>query len=143
MTLAWLAIILLLVVIEVSTVQLTTVWFVVSGIISMILSIFINSIEIQFAIFVIGGIVLLFTTRPYLMKKLKVKESRTNLDRVVGMNGIVTQDIDKLKPGEVKVDGKMWTAISDKEIKKGKVVEILKIEGVKLKVKEIDYCLLF
>ena len=138
MTLAWLAIILLLVVIEVSTVQLTTVWFVVSGIISMILSIFINSIEIQFAIFVIGGIVLLFTTRPYLMKKLKVKESRTNLDRVVGMNGIVTQDIDKLKPGEVKVDGKMWTAISDKEIKKGKVVEILKIEGVKLKVKEID-----
>ena len=138
MTLAWLAIILLLVVIEVSTVQLTTVWFVVSGIISMILSIFMNSIEIQFAIFVIGGIVLLFTTRPYLMKKLKVKESRTNLDRVVGMNGIVTQDIDKLKPGEVKVDGKMWTAISDKEIKKGKVVEILKIEGVKLKVKEID-----
>ncbi len=138
MTLAWLAIILLLVVIEVSTVQLTTVWFVVSGIISMILSIFINSIEIQFAIFVIGGIVLLFTTRPYLMKKLKVKESRTNLDRVVGMNGVVTQDIDKLKPGEVKVDGKMWTAISDKEIKKGKVVEILKIEGVKLKVKEID-----
>ena len=138
MTLAWLTIILLLVVIEVSTVQLTTVWFVVSGIISMILSIFINSIEIQFAIFVIGGIVLLFTTRPYLMKKLKVKESRTNLDRVVGMNGVVTQDIDKLKPGEVKVDGKMWTAISDKEIKKGKVVEILKIEGVKLKVKEID-----
>ena len=138
MTLAWLAIILLLVVIEVSTVQLTTVWFVVSGIISMILSIFINSIEIQFAIFVIGGILLLFTTRPYLMKKLKVKESRTNLDRVIGMNGVVTQDIEKLSPGEVKVDGKMWTAISDKEIKKGKVVEILKIEGVKLKVKEID-----
>ena len=138
MTFIWLAIILLLVVIEISTVQLTTVWFVVSGIISMIISIFINSIEIQFAIFVIGGIVLLFTTRPYLMKKLKVKESRTNLDRVVGMNGVVTQDIDKLKPGEVKVDGKMWTAISDKEIKKGKVVEILKIEGVKLKVKEID-----
>ena len=138
MTLAWLAIILLLVVIEVSTVQLTTVWFVVSGIISMILSIFINSIEIQFAIFVIGGIVLLFTTRPYLMKKLKVKESRTNLDRVIGMNGVVTQDIEKLSPGEVKVDGKRWTAISDKEIKKGKVVEILKIEGVKLKVKEID-----
>jgi len=137
-TLAWLAIILLLVVIEVSTVQLTTVWFVVSGIISMILSIFINSIEIQFAIFVIGGIVLLFTTRPYLMKKLKVKESRTNLDRVIGMNGVVTQDIEKLSPGEVKVDGKRWTAISDKEIKKGKVVEILKIEGVKLKVKEID-----
>lgn len=138
MTFIWLAIILLLVVIEISTVQLTTVWFVVSGIISMIISIFINSIEIEFAIFVIGGILLLFTTRPYLMKKLKVKESRTNLDRVIGMNGVVTQDIEKLSPGEVKVDGKRWTAIANEEIKKGKVVEILKIEGVKLKVKEID-----
>ena len=138
MTFIWLAIILLLVVIEISTVQLTTVWFVVSGIISMIISIFINSIEIEFAIFVIGGIVLLFTTRPYLMKKLKVKESRTNLDRVIGMHGVVTQDIEKLSPGEVKVDGKRWTAIANEEIKKGKVVEILKIEGVKLKVKEID-----
>ena len=138
MVFCWLGIIVFLVIIEAITVQLTTVWFVTSGIIALILSLFINAVEVQFAVFVIGGVILLFTTRPYLMKKLKVKESKTNLDRVIGMQGIVTVQIEKLYPGEVKVDGKRWTAIADKKIEKDKVVEILNIEGVKLKVKEID-----
>ena len=138
MVFCWLGIIVFLVIIEAITVQLTTVWFVTSGIIALILSLFINAVEVQFAVFVIGGVILLFTTRPYLMKKLKVKEAKTNLDRVIGMQGIVTVQIEKLYPGEVKVDGKRWTAIADKKIEKDKVVEILNIEGVKLKVKEID-----
>ena len=138
MTIIWLCIIILLVIVEVCTIQLTTVWFVVSGIISMILSIFINSIELEFAVFVLGGVLLLFTTRPYLMKKLKVKQSKTNLDRVIGMQGVVTEKIEKLSKGEVKVDGKRWSAFAENEIEKGKIVEILEIEGVKLKVKEID-----
>ena len=138
MTIIWLCIIILLVIVEVCTIQLTTVWFVVSGIISMILSIFINSIELEFAVFVLGGVLLLFTTRPYLMKKLKVKQSKTNLDRVIGMQGVVTEKIEKLSKGEVKVDGKRWSTFAENEIEKGKIVEILEIEGVKLKVKEID-----
>ena len=116
--------------------QLTTVWFVASGIIAMITSIFIDNPTIEFAIFVLGGIFLLITTRPYLMKKLKVKESKTNLDRVVGMEGIVTEDITKYKLGEVKVDGKRWTAISEDDISVGEIVDIVKIEGVKLKVRK-------
>ena len=134
----WLCIIVFLTIIEISTVQLTTVWFVFSGLVSMILSIFIDSIEIQFALFVLGGVLLLITTRPYLMKKLKVKTAKTNLDRVIGMQGIVTETITQLAPGEVKVDGKRWTAIADKKIEQDKIVEVLKIEGVKLRVKEID-----
>lgn len=134
----WLCIIVFLIIIEISTVQLTTVWFVFSGLVSMILSIFIDSIEIQFALFVLGGVLLLITTRPYLMKKLKVKTAKTNLDRVIGMQGIVTETITQLAPGEVKVDGKRWTAIADKKIEQDKIVEVLKIEGVKLRVKEID-----
>ena len=138
MVFCWLGIIVFLVIIEAITVQLTTVWFVTSGIIALILSLFINAVEVQFAVFVIGGVILLFTTRPYLMKKLKVKESKTNLDRVIGMRGIVTEDITTLNPGEVKVDGKRWTAISDGDIKVGSKVEVLSIIGVKIKVKEID-----
>ena len=55
----------------------------------------------------------------------------------VDSEGIVTEEISKLNPGEVKVDGKRWTAISDKKIKKDSKVEILAIEGVKLLVKEV------
>lgn len=134
----WLVIIIFLVCIEVITVNLTTIWFVVSGLIALVLSFFVNSFEIQFATFVLGGVILLFTTRPYLVRKLKVKEAKTNLDRVIGMQGIVTMDITKLNPGEVKVDGKLWTAIADNKIKKDSVIEVLSIDGVKLKVKESD-----
>ena len=134
----WLSIVLLLIFIEVMTVGLTTVWFVISGIAAMILSLFIDSVEIEFAVFVLGGVLLLITTRPYLVKKLKVKEAKTNLDRVIGMKGTVTDEIDLLKPGEVKVDNKKWTAIADNKINVGKTVEVLEIIGVKIKVKEID-----
>ena len=44
--------------------------------------------------------------------------------------------INKLEPGEVKVDGKKWSAISNKKINVGSKVEILSIDGVKLLVKE-------
>lgn len=134
----WLGIVIILIFIEVITVGLTTVWFVISGFASLILSLFIDSIELEFAVFVLGGVLLLITTRPYLVKKLHVRESRTNLDRVIGMKGTVTENINILKPGEVKVDGKRWTAIADSEIKVGTTVEVLEIVGVKIKVKEID-----
>ena len=134
----WLGIVIFLIFIEVITVGLTTVWFVISGFVSLILSLFIDSIEIEFGVFVLLGVLLLITTRPYLVKKLHIKESKTNLDRVIGMIGIVTEDISNLSPGEVKVDGKRWTAISDSDIKAGSKVEVLSITGVKIKVKEID-----
>lgn len=134
----WLALIIFLTIIEIITVNLTTIWFVGSALVSLVLSIFIDSFELQFGVFVVGGIILLLTTRPYLAKKLKVKNSKTNLDRVIGMQGIVTMDISKLNPGEVKVDGKLWTAVSLNDVKKGAVIEVLDIEGVKLKVKESE-----
>ena len=134
----WLGIIILLTFIEISTVNLVTVWFIVSAIVSMILSIFINNYFIQFLVFVVLGVILLFTTREHLLKYLGNKKYSTNLDRVIGMNGIVTEEIGKNKLGEVKVDGKRWTAFASKKIKVDSIVKILEIDGVKLKVEEVD-----
>ena len=64
----------------------------------------------------------------------KDKNNKTNLDRVVGMHGVVTEDINKNDIGEVKVDGKRWSAISKEKLEKGTIVNILKIDGVKLVV---------
>ena len=65
------------------------------------------------------------------------RQEKTNLDRVIGENALVTLEIDKNKIGEVKVDGKKWSAISNKKIKEGSTVKVLSIEGVKLKVEEV------
>ena len=75
-------------------------------------------------------------TRPYLVKKLAKKKVSTNLDRVIGMEGIVTEEITKFKIGEVKVDGKKWSAIASEKIKVGEEVIIDSIDGVKLIVRK-------
>ena len=132
----WLGVILVLAVIEIATTSLTTVWFIVSAIVALVVSYFSDSLVLQFGIFVILGVILLITTRKHLLKGLNVKKIPTNLDRVIGLSGIVTEAIKKTDYGEVKVDGKRWTAFSDKNIKVGSTVRILDIEGLKLKVEE-------
>jgi len=134
----WLCIIIVLTIIEILTVNLTTVWFVASAFIALICSIFIDSFFIQFGVFVIVGIILLLSTRKYLLKVIEGNKESTNLDRIIGMKGVVTQEIKKNSTGEVKVDGKYWTAISDKKIDVNNLVEVLSINGVKIKVKEVD-----
>lgn len=132
----WLIIILFLGFVEAITVNLVTIWFVISGIASLILSFFIDDFIIQFSVFVILGILLLITTRSWLNKVFKINKYKTNLDRVIGMRGIVTEKITKNSPGEVKVDGKRWMAVSDKTINVDNDVKILEIDGVKLKVEK-------
>lgn len=133
----WLGIIVVLTLLELATVNLVTVWYIASAIISLVLSIFIDSFFIQFLVFVILGTILLVTTRDYLLKLIGSKKEKTNLDRVVGMEAIVTEEISKNKPGEVKVDGKRWTAVANKKIKVDSTVIVLEIDGVKLKVEEV------
>lgn len=132
----WVSMIILLTIIEVCSVNLTTIWFVASALIALIVSIFCESIVVQVGIFVVLGILLLITTKPLLMRFIKVDKVKTNLDRVIGMKGVVTEKILPLKFGEVKVDGKKWTAFSDEELNEDDVVKILSIDGVKLKVEK-------
>lgn len=134
----WLAVVILLAIVEIISINLTTIWFVISGVLALFLSFIIDNFIIQFAVFVIMGIVLLITTKPYLERILKSRQVKTNLDRVEGMTGIVTGEITKKGFGEVKVDGKLWTAYADKKIKINTMVKILKIDGVKLKVEEVE-----
>lgn len=132
----WLLIVFFLSFIEVITVNLITIWFIVSALVSLLLSFFVDSFTIQFIVFGILGIILLLTTGKSLKKIFDEEQTRTNADRVIGMVGIVTEEIKKNVIGEVKVDGKRWSAISTKTIKVGEEVLIEKIDGVKLVVKK-------
>lgn len=133
----WLSIVLLLSIIEVITVGLTTVWFIISGLIALILSILFDNILLEMAVFVLGGTILLFTTRPIVLKYIKPKSIPLNIDRIIGMEGIAQEDITKTS-GEVKVDGKVWTAFSNQKILKNEKVRILEIQSTKLKVEKVE-----
>lgn len=134
--LLWLVVILILAFFEIITIGLVSVWFIASAIVSLILSFFISNFYIQFAVFVVLGIFLLITTRPILNRIIVPKKTKTNLDRVIGMTGVVTESITKNDIGEVKVDGKKWSAISKIKIDVGEEVKIKAIDGVKLIVEK-------
>ncbi len=133
----WLTVVIILSIIECMTIDLVTIWYIASGLCTIVLSLFIDNFVIQFAFFTILGTILLITTKSFLKDVLKSKDIKTNFDRVIGMKGIVTEEINENSIGEVKVDGKRWSAISDKKIDLNKEVIILDIDGVKLKVEEV------
>ena len=129
MTYFWLGIVIFLGFIEAITVQLVSIWFVISALVALTISLIIDNFVLEFASFVIIGIILLLTTRTTLEKKL-VKKEKTNFDRVIGMKGIVTDDITELKIGEVKVDGKIWSAVSKENLKVGDKVSKGQVLGI-------------
>lgn len=133
----WLSIAVILAIIEMSTINLVSIWFIISSIAAMLTSLFIDNILLQIAIFVLLGTLLLILTKK-ITKKILPKKIKTNIDRIIGMQGIVTEKITKKIPGEVKVDGKYWTAISEETINTNETVEILEINSTKLKVKRME-----
>ena len=136
MSFIWMIIFISLVVLELTTINLVSIWFAVGSLAAFILSFWIEEVTYQIVTFIVVSFISLLLTKR-IVKKIRGREiEATNLDRVIGKIGIVTEEITKLEPGEVKVDGKKWTAISSRKIKVGSKVEILSIDGVKLIVKE-------
>lgn len=132
----WLVLVIVLSFVEIATVSLVSIWFVASGIVAMILSFFIEDTAIITTIFILLGIFLLVISRP-IVNKLRSKDNeKTNLDRIIGEDAIVTEEITKNEVGEVKVDGKRWSAVSKEKCLKGDTVKVLKIDGVKLIVEK-------
>lgn len=134
----WIIVFLVFTIIEIITINLVTIWFAIGAISAAIASLITDSVLIQLTVFFVISTIALAVTKP-LKDKLTKNTNPTNLDRIIGMTGIVTEDIEEDEVGEIKVDGKRWSAISEDNqcIKKGQKVEILEIKSTKLKVKEI------
>ena len=137
MNLFWVILILFLAIIEVLTVNLVTIWYVASAIVALIISFFSKDFTLQFAVFVSLGTIFLVTTKKTLDKLVKSKNEKTNIDRIVGMEGIVVEEITKNKLGAVKVDGKVWSASSNITIKENCIVKVLEINSTKLIVEKV------
>lgn len=133
----WLVIFIVLVIIELITINLVTIWFAIAAVFALLVDIITRNTMLEIIVFIVSSFLLLLLTKP-LIKKIKVKKvEATNLDMVINKVGIVTEDILDDKIGEVKVLGKRWSAYSSTEIKKNEKVKILSIDGVKLKVEKI------
>lgn len=136
----WIAVFVILVLIEVFTAELTTIWFAGGALIAFVLSLFSGiSIWIQLTVFIVVSVVLLLCTRPALIRLMEKRKLKTNVETIPGKTAIVAEKIDNLKStGSVEINGLSWTARSennDEIISVGSTVEVLRVEGVKVIVK--------
>lgn len=133
----WFILFLVLLFLELITINLVSIWFAIGALGALLTASLTNNVVIQVIVFIILSVIALLITKPLVKKLRKRKITPTNLDRVIGKVGVVTKEISRDSYGEVKVEGNIWTAKSNKKIKKESQVKVLKIEGVKLLVEEI------
>ena len=136
----WIAIIALAIFFEANTATLTAIWFIPAALTSLIMALCNASWQAQTVTFAVLALIFVLIGTTVIRKRVvKKKHIPTNADRLIGGEGIVTEVINNSVPtGEVKTDGKRWTARSadGSVIEEGTIVTILRIEGVKLIVEK-------
>ncbi len=143
----WLALAIALMVVELSTTQLLSLWFSIGAGITAIVKVIFSDIGIvwQVVIFAVVSLALLIATRPFVKRFLSKggEGSKTNLELIIGKEAVVTEEIDNIKAqGAIKLNGLIWSARSGDEsvIPADTIVTINEINGnkavVSIKVKE-------
>ncbi len=136
----WLILFVALLVIEIITLGLTTIWFAGGALAAFVVAILGDNIWVELTVFCVVSFFLLFVTRPAAVKWMNKGRARTNVDSLIGRTAVVTKAIRNLQgEGEVQLDGMTWTARTPEdsaELEEGKQVKVLKVSGVKLIVAE-------
>jgi membrane protein implicated in regulation of membrane protease activity len=136
----WLLFAILLGVIEAATVDLVAIWFAAGAAAAIIPALLGGRMWLQLAVFFVVSILTLAFTRPAAARVLHVRKTSTNADRVIGMMGVVTEDINNITgTGRVQVNGLSWAAKSadGEPIAKDESVLVREITGVTLMVERV------
>jgi len=134
---AWLVLLALLLLVEVATLGLTTIWFAGGALVAFIVSLFYDNLLLEISLFLVVSLALLIFTRPFVKKYFNTNRVKTNYEAVIGKEAIVTSTIDNDKGiGLAKVSGQEWSArsVDGSVIEKGTKVIVESISGVKLMV---------
>lgn len=138
-TIYWLILFVILLIIEIFTMGLTTIWFAGGALIAFLAGVLGFGTGIQIVVFIVVSIALLVLTRPVAIKYFNQKRQKTNAESLIGGQALVIEDIDTLQSqGRVEINGQEWSAKTDEpdgKIAKNTVVVVNGIQGVKLIVR--------
>ena len=112
-SICWLAVFVLLIVIELATMGLTTIWFAGGAVAGFIASMLGANVVIQAVVFFVVSIVLLIFTRPFAVRYINSNKTKTNIDGLIGQEALVLEEINNIREtGCARLEGKEWTARS-------------------------------
>ncbi|MGI6420642.1 MAG: NfeD family protein [Syntrophomonadaceae bacterium] len=115
-------------------------WFLWLGVSALLVALgaslgFLNNLEGQLLMFALFSALFIIFTRPLVVKLFKSEDIPTTVEALIGQHGVSLSEIKPLQFGQVKLNGEIWTAASDEEIREGSRVEVIGIDGVKLLVR--------
>jgi len=135
----WLIVFVVLLLIEIATMGLTTIWFAGGALVAFLASYIGFGIVVQVLVFLIVSILLLVLTRPLAVKFFNKDRQKTNAESLIGQKAVVREEINTLQAtGRVEVNGMEWSAKTEESdiIATDTVVVIKGIQGVKLIVEK-------
>lgn len=135
----WLVVMAVLLVMEICTLGLTTIWFAGGALIATIAALLGAGFWTQVALFIVVSSLLLIFTRPWAMRYINNHKAKTNYEGLIGKVIKITETVDNFnQSGTAIVNGSEWTVRSkddDVIIQPGDKAQIVNIKGVKLIVK--------
>lgn len=137
----WLIALIVFAVFEAVSIGLVSIWFGIGALVALLSSFFITSPWIQLVIFLVVSLVALLAIRPLAHKYMTPKQVATNVDRLIGMNAVVLEEVNALTAtGVVKVSGVVWSAKTEDKspIPAESIVIIQDIQGAKLVVTQAN-----
>ena len=142
MWIIWLALFVIMIIIEASGPALVSIWFSVGALLALIVS-FIPGVAwwIEIIVFLVVSTACLIALRPICKRYFKRNTLNTNVDSFVGKRGYVIEDIEDLKPGAVKIGDVSWTAVPadrKEKILENEIIEVVAVNGNKLVVKKVE-----
>ncbi len=134
----WLVLMILMLVFELATVGLTTIWVAGGAFAALIVALFNGPLWLQIVLFLAVTVVLLWFTRPLAVKYLNSKKMATNYEATKGKEVLVLERVDNMaETGKVRLDGMEWTARSvdnDITFEENEKAYVKDVSGVKLMI---------
>jgi len=137
----WLAAMLVFLFVEAQSVTMVSLWFAAGALAAVIGALCGAELWLQVVLFFAVSIVLLASLRPLARKYFTPKITKTNVDSIIGTQGLVTTAIDNVTAqGQVKLGAMEWSARSTTGvvIPVGTLVSVDKVEGVKVFVTPVQ-----
>ena len=131
----WLVLLIAFIFVEAATVSVVSLWFAAGALVALIAAMLGCQTWLQILAFFLVSAALLLALRPWVKKCFNPKLLRTNVDAVIGTEGLVTADIDNIHAvGQVKLGSVEWSARSTdgQPIQVGTRIRVDKVEGVKV-----------
>ena len=138
----WVYISIVLLVIHLLTNSLPTLWLTIGAQAAASASGYGFGLAIQILVFCIVSAALLIPRKRWTHKSFNCSREKTNIDALAGKTALVESTIDTVhEKGKVLLDGMEWSAKTeslDDIIEKGELVDVIRVEGVKLIVQKTE-----